>query len=290
MQPYPGLERWARQVRLPASGDRLFLYDTGGDDRPPVLLLHGLGDEADTWRGVLALIAAEFRAVAPDFPGFGRSDQAWRRSTVPFFVATLLELLDVLAISRTVLVGHSAGAVIAQALTLDHPERVERLVLIGGSLVLKENRFDPALLAFLVPGLGEWAYTRLRKDPQAAYRSLEPYYNKLVDLPQAERDFLYRRVNERVWSDGQRRGFLSTLRGLVGWLPAQQKKLPERLRGWQVPTTLLWGENDRIASIENARALVELLPSARLVTVPGAGHNLHQEQPEVVAKAIALTP
>jgi len=290
MQPFPGLEGWAREVTLPDSGVSLFLYDTGGDDKPPVLLIHGLGDEADTWRHVLPRISAAHRALAPDLPGFGRSDMAKRKHSVAFFAAAMLELLDYLSIPRAVLVGHSTGALIAQAVALEHPQRVERLVLIGGSLVVKENRPNPALLLFLIPGLGEWSYSRLRKDPQAAYRSLEPYYNRLEDLPQAERDFLYTRVNQRVWSDGQRRGFLSTLRGLASWLPAQQKTLPERLSGWQVPTTVLWGENDQIMPAANARALVDLIPAARLVIVPGAGHNLQQEQPQVVAAAIMQPP
>jgi pimeloyl-ACP methyl ester carboxylesterase len=184
-----------------------------------------------------------------------------------------------------VLVGHSNGAVIAQAFAIDHPERVERLVLISGAIVSKENPLSLGLLLFMVPGVGEWMYNRLRKDPQAAYRTLEPYYNRLADLSQPDRDFLYQRVNERVWSDGQRRGFLSTLRGLASWIPSQQKDLPARLRGWAIPTTIVWGENDRVNPVGNARALAEMLPSARLVIVPGAGHNVQQEKPEVVADA-----
>jgi len=153
--------------------------------------------------------------------------------------------------------------------------------------VMKENRIDARTVLSLIPGLGERFYNELRKAPQAAYRSLEPYYNRLEDLPQADRVFLYQRVNERVWSDGQRQGYLSTMRSLVAWIPAQQKKLPSRLKGWNIPTTVIWGENDRVNPVANAHALLKLLPSARLVLVPGAGHNLHQEKPAVVAEAIS---
>jgi len=93
-------------------------------------------------------------------------------------------------------------------------------------------------------------------------------------------------VNERVWSDGQRRGFLSSLRSLAAWIPAAQKNLPARLSGWQIPTLVLWGENDRVSPVENARALAAMLPSARLVVVPEAGHNLQQEKAGIVAEAI----
>jgi pimeloyl-ACP methyl ester carboxylesterase len=139
---------------------------------------------------------------------------------------------------------------------------------------------------FLLPLVGEWSYNRLRKDPQAAYHTLQGYYSRLDELPQVDRDFLYQRVNERVWSDGQRRGFLATLRGLVAWLPGQQKSLPERLRGWTIPTMVVWGENDRINAVANAHALDKLMPSARLIIVAGAGHNVQQEQPGAIVEAI----
>jgi pimeloyl-ACP methyl ester carboxylesterase len=287
MQPFPGLARWSRMVKLPGGQMTLHLYDTGEGSDTPVLLLHGLGDEADTWRHVLPALAGERRGIAPDLPGFGCSDQGKHSYTLPFFVETLLELLDQLAIPRAVLVGHSMGAMIAQSMALQHPERVERLILISGSLVSVENKITPDLLLFLIPGLGEWRYNRLRKDPQAAYRSLEPYYHRLADLPQADRDFLYQRVNERVWSGGQRRGFLSTLRGLAAGVSSLQKGLPARLEGGKTPTLVIWGEDDRVNAIENARALMAALPSARLVIVPAAGHNLPQEKPEVVVDAIA---
>ena len=134
--------------------------------------------------------------------------------------------------------------------------------------------------------MGEWLYNRLRKDPQAAYETLRPYYGDLDRLPEADRDFLFQRVNERVWSDGQRRAFFSTFRGLARWLPAQQRTLPARLAASEVPTTAIWGELDRMNSVESGRRLVELQPTARLVVVPGAGHNVHQENPDAVLGAI----
>ena len=287
MQPFQGLENWARQVDLPKSGISLFLYDAGENSRRPILLIHGLGDEADTWRHVIPLVAGTCRALAPDLPGFGRSDKPDASYTVPFFVQTMIELLDTLSINRAVIVGHSTGAIIAHQLALTNPERVERLILIGGSLVSKNQPVNLGLLLFLVPGIGEWRYNRLRKDPQAAYQSLAPYYYRLEDLPQADRDFLFQRVNERVWSNGQRKGFLSTLRGLAAWLPAQQKGLPDRLSRCTVPIDEIWGEMDRINPVENGRALVNLIPSVHLKIVPGAGHNIQQEKGQVVADAIA---
>jgi pimeloyl-ACP methyl ester carboxylesterase len=286
MQPWPALEPYARSIYLAKGGLTLYVFEAGAADAPPMFLIHGLADEADTWRHLIPPLSTQYRVIAPDLPGFGRSEKPDRAYTVPFFQDVLLELLDTLEVERAILVGHSLGAVIAHAFALSHRERVERLILIAGSLVARSQKVDLATMLFLVPGLGEWLYNRLRKDPQAAYRTLEPYYSRLEHLPEVDREFLFQRVNERVWSDGQRRAFLSAFRYLARWIPGQQRTLPSRLATLDVPTLVLWGEADRMMPVENGHALVELQPTARLVVVPGAGHNVHQEDPEAVVEAL----
>ena len=286
MQPWPALAQYARSICLPGSGLTLHLYEAGATDAPPMFLIHGLADEADTWRHLVQPLSTRYRVTVPDLPGFGRSDKPDRPYTVPFFRDVLLELLDALGVQCAILVGHSLGAVIIHALALSHGERVDRLVLLGGSLVARSQRVDLATMLFLIPGLGEWLYNHLRKDPQAAYRTLEPYYSRLDRLPEADREFLFQRVNERVWSDGQRRAFLSAFRNLARWIRGQQRDLPSKLAALDVPILALWGEADRIMPVENGHALVELQPTAQLVVVPGAGHNIHQEYPEIVVEAL----
>ncbi len=286
MQAFPGLESFARTIRLPHAGLTLYIYDAGDKHASPILLIHGLGDEADTWRHLILPLAATHRVIALDLPGFGRSDKPNVAYTIPFFQNTLIELLDTLAIQSAMLVGHSLGAIMAHAIALNHPARVNRLVLVGGALVASVQKINLVALLFLIPGLGEWLYNRLRNDPQAAYRTLAPYYHRIDDLPEADRTFLFQRVNERVWSDEQRRAFLSTLRNLVRWIPGQQRDLQSRLACSSVPTLAIWGEDDQINDAENGKALVKLQPTARLVIVPNAGHNVHQENPGAVLDAL----
>lgn len=289
MQPLPALAPFARRVALAQHKITIFLYDTYPDDQQsiPLLLVHGLGDEADTWRHVLPTLAAQRRVLALDLPGFGRSDKPDAPYTVSWYAAVLGDLLDALQIERVALAGHSLGAITCHWLALEQPARVKRLALLAGGLAAAPRKLDLNTLLLLTPGIGEWLYTQLRKDPQAAYASLRPFYADLDALPQPERDFLYQRVNERVWNDDQRRAFFRTLRGLARWLPAQQKSLANRLAGFATPTIVLWGENDHVASVENGRLLATLQPTANLTVLPGAGHNLHQEQPDIVAKALS---
>ncbi len=288
MQPWPKLEAFAKKVHLPKSGLDLFLFDAGAVSSLPVLLLHGLGDEADTWRYVIPLLSDQYRVIAPDLPGFGRSEKQDRVYNPPFFQETLIELMDVLRLDQVILTGHSMGALLAHFTALECPERVKKLVLISGSLVSRLQKIDLGTLMFLVPVLGEWLYNRLRRDPQEAYRTLYAYYSNLDQMPQADRDFLYRRVNERVWDDRQRKSFLSAIRSLARWLPGQQKELASRLSSFRVPTQAIWGKTDKINSVQNGRALLETQPDVHLIVVPGAGHNLQQEKPEIVVESIRM--
>jgi pimeloyl-ACP methyl ester carboxylesterase len=285
MAPWPELKPFGRTLTLPRSGLDLFFYDTGPADGPTILLVHGLGDEADSWRYLVPDLA-DGRLLIPDLPGFGRSSLPKRPLSPPFLASVLLELLELLEVPPVLLIGSSLGGLLCQQIALTRPERAAGLVLLDGTIVASAQALNLTLLLFMIPGIGEWLYTRLRRDPQAAYDTLRPYYADLEAMPQADREFLFQRVNQRVWSNRQRRAYFSVLRQMARWTPRQQKALPELLGRCQVPTLALWGGSDHIVSIEAARKLVELQPGARLVILPEAGHLPHQEQPAAVLEAI----
>jgi len=286
MQPYPGLETYARRFDLPHSKVRLFAFVAGELKPPAIVLLHGLGDEADSWRHLIEPLSTYGLVVAPDLPGFGRSEKPHRSYTIQFLCDAILELLELLDISRAIIVGNSLGATIAQTIALETPGWLQGVVVIDGSLMNQAQRLKPTLLMFLLPGLGEWLYTRLRKDPQAAYETLRPYYCNLDSLSEEEQQFLFQRVNQRVWDDEQRYAYLSTLRNLASFIVRQQKGLPARLSQVEIPTLILWGEVDRIMPSSNGQAAAAAQPSARFVTLAGAGHLPQQECPLAVIQAI----
>ncbi len=285
MEPWPDLAPYAKQLSLARSNHSLFLYDAGPEDAPVLVLIHGLGDEADSWRHVVEPLTAEQRVLVPDLPGFGRSDPL-DSYAIEAHIETLLGLLDTLGIERATLIGNSLGGMLAHVIALRHPERVRGAVLIGGVLYATGQRFDLSLLLFLIPGVGEGLYSRLQRDPQAAYDSLRPYYADLDALPEADRDFLFQRVNQRVRSEHQRRAYLGTLRHLVTWLPRQQRGLKERLAALDVSTLVLFGEEDAIADPTSGEALLDVQPSARFLTIPDAGHVVQQERPEALLDVI----
>jgi pimeloyl-ACP methyl ester carboxylesterase len=285
MQPLPGLKPDAREIALPG-GLKLFAYDAGEPDAPALLLVHGLGSEADTWRSVIRPLSQDFRVIAPDLPGFGRSAKPNRAYTVDFLTGTVLGLMDALSLEKVTLCGHSLGGILAHKIAADHPDRIERLILVGGTLTQRGGTGGLEMLLFLIPFVGEFLYNRMRNDPDAAYESLRRYYADLDKLPQEDRDFLYERVNRRVWSDDQRRAYFSTLRRMVIFGLTQAGKNEEKLPDLHIPTRVIWGAEDEIVSVESGRATVEAQLNAELIVIPNAGHNVQEEKPEAFLEMV----
>jgi len=97
-----------------------------------VVLLHGFSDNLSTWRRVVPALAVRHRVVALDLPGHGESTRPWHRPLVQDYLEAVLDALDELGVDDPVsVVGNSMGAVVGAQLAAKHPERVDRLVLIG---------------------------------------------------------------------------------------------------------------------------------------------------------------
>jgi 2-hydroxymuconate-semialdehyde hydrolase len=116
-----------------AAGINTNFHDNGDGD--PLLLIHGSGPGVSAWvnwRLVMPVLATRRRVIAPDMVGFGFTDRsANQRYDMDTWVAQAIGLLDTLKIERTDLVGNSFGGALALALTIRHPERVRRLILMG---------------------------------------------------------------------------------------------------------------------------------------------------------------
>lgn len=271
------------QRTLTVAGVKVFFYDSGQPAKKNFVLLHGLGDEADSWRKVFPLLAGQGRVIVPDLPGFGRSGHPKRAYRLNFFSDTIAALLDALQIPQAVMVGNSMGGAVSLRLTLRRPDLVSRLVLVDGPPV--RSKISTAQLIFLTPGQGEKIYTNFRNSQDAAYASLKPYYANLDGLPSDDQAFLRERVCDRVWSDDQRRAYFSTFRwmaleGLLG------HPKPSDLAQIKIPTRIIWGERDVVIPLESAKLLQSWIPGSSLHVISGSGHVPQQEHPVEVARLI----
>ena len=289
MQAWPSLAEFGQQIRLARSGINLFLYDSGPSAKPTMILFHGLGDDADSWRHVFVPLTEKFRVIALDFPGFGRSDKSRRKYSFALLRDTVLELMDQLALPTVVLMGNSLGAMLAELVAIERPEKVSTLILLDGSLTTRLLSYHKALIKMALPILGPRIYAKLHGQPEVAYQNLRLFFVNLDDLPEADRRFLYERVNQRVGDDNQRYAYFSILRQLIWCIPFRRRHFMSRLIRLGIPTLLIWGQQDAVNSIETAKALVAALPAVQLKVIPEVGHLPQQEAPHAFLSVLHET-
>ncbi len=296
---YPGLAPYARDIVVAVEDSllRIHAYDSSlvdasaARDKPAAILIHGLNDDADTWRHVIAPLAQNFRVVALDLPGFGRSYKPGRNYSLPFFRETVLAVMDELGIARATLIGNSMGAMIAQAISLLQPERVQRLVLVCGALILRQQPLNWNFVRRALPFFQrkvEDKSVNFRRNPDAAYAGLRPYYADFDSLPEADKHFLMDRVRDRVWDDSQFYAYQSVWQQLPLWFLVNRRDLRDQIASSKVPTTVAWGERDTIFSIEHAETQIEVNPSIRLAMIKNVGHLPQQEQPLAFLSSIGF--
>ncbi|MDL2230021.1 alpha/beta hydrolase [Treponema sp. OttesenSCG-928-L16] len=279
---WPDLAQYGRLLSLGPSGESLFFYDSGGSGGTPLICIHGLGDEADSWRHLFPLIAGTRRVIALDLPGFGRSVPA-RGSSLRLHAQAVLTLLEMTG--PAVLAGSSMGAAAAELAAFRKGGLVKGLVLLDGCLPVSGG-ISPGLLFMALPFLGKKWYRAFRKDGEGAYRSLEPYYADMAALSPRDRQFLRERVMARVSSPSQERAYFSSLRSFI-WNGAGKKSFYSRgAASYTGKMLLIWGEKDGVIPVSATDRLRSLKPAAGFAVIGGAGHLPHQERPEVAADAL----
>ena len=278
-----------RSRHVEVAGHRVHLLEQGAG--PSVVLLHGTANPA----GFLLPLLRELhgvRAIAPDRPGVGLSDPIdlpagrYREAAV----AWLDRLLDTLELDATTLLGHSGGGVWALWYALAHPDRVERLVLLGVPTLPKTRCPLPVRLA-ATPGLGQLLSRLAPPTPRstlrfahhvARERATLARHPDLVDLlVAAGRDPMTDRATKAEFG-----ALISPFAVLSrsGWRRRGRVR-PDELRQLAMPTLVLWGERDRVGSIPVARAVTELIPDARLKVLP-TGHGPWLGQPTQTATTV----
>lgn len=258
----PLLQPRLAEAELP-TGVRVQYAESGAPGGRAVLLLHGYTDSWFSYSLALPHLSPALRAVAPSQRGHGDSGRPECCYSVADFAADAVALLDALEIEAATVVGHSMGSFIAQRVALDHPERVERLVLVGSAV----NSANEGVV-----GLDEHVRTLTDPVPREFVHEFQagtihaPVPDGFLDAVVSESG----KLPARVWRDA--------LAGLLGSDHAG------RLADVRAPTLVLWGDRDGIFARSEQELLVETLPDARLVVYPETGHAPHWERPERFAR------
>ncbi|NHA66438.1 alpha/beta fold hydrolase [Phycicoccus flavus] len=285
------------EVRTARCGDVDIAYDTlGSPQDPTVLLVNGLGTQLTGWHPDLcAAVAAEgFHVVRFDNRDVGLSThlheagrpdlsplaQGGTVTDAPYTLADMAAdtagLVDALGVERVHLVGVSLGGMVAQETALAHPERVASLTSVMSTPGGGVGRGTPEALAVLtLPPVPDEAAAGERGVAVARVIGSPAYPADEAEVAQRSRA-AYRRANDPV---GVARQYAAVL---------ASGDRTERLRGLAVPTLVVHGEADPLIRVEAGRATADAVPGARLVTLPGMGHDLPRELwPRLVAEIAA---
>jgi pimeloyl-ACP methyl ester carboxylesterase len=228
----------------------------------PVLFLHPSG-AAGTWRPYHELLSRQFDLVAPDCPGFGRSDEIDWVDSIDDLVYFTLELLDRLSLEQPHVIGASFGGWLAAELAVHSPDRVGRLVLVDAiGLDLPDHPY-----ADLFAMTRAETAAALFHDAAVAERAFPP---------DPDVDVLVQEYKDK------------TAFAKVAWSPFMcDPKLERRLGRITAPTLVLWGADDEVVSVEHGRRYSERIRDSTLRVFESCGHATLVEQTDAAVDAIA---
>lgn len=274
-------ETGERDVLAPKSGrlvqtssGGVFIQESGPAGGVPVVLFHGTAAWSELWRRTAeALAAAGFRVIALDLPPFGFSDRpgSYTREAQAARVAAVMRALDA---PPAIVVGHSFGAGAATEYVMRHPDRARALVLVDAALGLTAPPAEVPLLA-RPKWVREILVSLTITNPLATKTLLQsliakkeralPEYVEILQRPTTLRGTTPDVADWLHYFIGDDRAALSADRAAYAKL--------------KMPVTILWGDQDTVTPLDQARDLAALVPHATLTVLPGLGHIPQIEDP-----------
>jgi 2-hydroxymuconate-semialdehyde hydrolase len=243
---------------------------------PPLLMLHGSGPGVSAWanwRSTIPQLSPQFRVLAPDLAGFGYTrvpaDIEYGRAV---WLRQIVDLLDALDVERTSVVGNSFGGSLALALAIEHPERVDRLVLMG----------SVGVPFALTDGLDQvWGYQPSIESMGRLMRQTFAYDPTFVT------DELVRMRFEASARPGAQEAFSSMFPApRQRWVDALAHD-EEDVRAITHPTLLVHGRDDRVVPLTATMTLLEWIDDSRAHIFGRCGHWTQIERADEFSALVA---
>jgi len=258
-------EQDLREIAVPAGVLRY--YDAG--EGPTLLFLHGSGPGVTGWRnfrGVLPTFVERFRCLILEFPGFGVSDDFGGHPMVTAQGA-VAPFLDALGVDRVDIVGNSMGGGVGINFAIHHPDRIGKLVTIGG---IGTNVFSPG------PSEGIRLLQEFTEEPTR--QRLVDWLNSMV----YDQSLVTEQLIEERWKLATDPETLASARRMYGkaafaqmmaMMKAADVPMPwAQMHRVAAPTLLTWGRDDRVSPLDMALIPMRTIPNAELHVFPNCGH------------------
>lgn len=233
---------------------------------PPLLYLHGAVGQKG-WAPFLDTLAQKFTVYAPYMPGYGKSTGLDKLDDVTDLTLYHLELLDGLGLSKTHVVGHFLGGMIAAEMAAMSPSYVDRLVLAAPAGTWRDSEPTADLLSMTADELQNNLWSSASSSMSLSPADFEANSRLKAELAADRMQDL-------------------TAAGKFLW-PIPDRGFKRRAYRIKAPTLVLWGENDRIIPSAYAQDFTKLIAGSQVSVIPNAGHLLMIERAEVFAGAVA---
>lgn len=271
-------------VSLPG-GYEVHTYRFGEKKGKPIVLLHGGGVDSAmlSWQDTVpALVEAGFRVYMPDWPGYGSSPAPPKPFTQELMLEVMTGLLDAWGLKKASLAGISMGGGAALGFTLAHPERVEKLVLIGAyGLQDKISAHFFSVLYVKLPLVNDLFYAMIRSSRWMIRETMKAIIHNPASLTEA----LIDEAAAAIRDPNAGRAFSQFQRDEARWSGVKTCYMP-RLGEIKTPTLIVHGTADIGVPVKYAREAAGRIPNARLHIVEGAGHWTQRDYPEEVNRVI----
>jgi len=240
----------AHSRNITVGGHHMHYYEMGPSDGPPVVLVHGLGGQAEDWRNLSPFLrAAGYHIYMPDLLGYGRSEKPADFSySVPDEANAVVAFLDAMGLKQVDLGGLSMGGWIVQKLAADHPDRIRKLMLFDSAGLSVKPAWNTELFM-----------------PASAIE-LDQLDALLMPNPPQIPPFVIRDILRISHNDAwvMRRALASMLTGR----DATDSMLPQ----FKMPVLIVWGQLDHIMPLEQGEKMHQLVPQSQIYVASGCGH------------------
>ncbi len=258
------MEPAAKWVSLPG-GVNLNYFEQGTRIGLSVILLHGYTDSYHSFDSILPYLKDGLHVYAITLRGFGDSDKPADEYDPEIMARDVSQFMDVLNIESAVLIGHSMGSAVAQKFALDYPGKTKALVLMSSFINFSRN----PVVKELIGAINEMKTV----DQEFAKAFQRSTFEKMIDS-----NYFKLLVGESMKAPIHVWKFV-----MKGFQPTDYSNELVRI---VIPSLILWGDKDKVSTIEDQTELHEKLKQSSFIRYHNIGHAPHWEQPERVANDI----